>query len=161
MQPVIAVQQLLHIQTAEIILSHCAVLSVVNYFAGTDSISSFQIIGTQTLSRSLLWACQNHRSAVYITGAKPANCAFSQAVIGNYAEKGAVHSQVGQSHGNICLASAVACLKICGQTDLLVIGRCQTQHDFTNRNKLFCACNIRPQRILMFHKIPSFRPENM
>ena len=53
MQPGIAIQQGIQIYIVKIIFCKCTVLPVIGYLTWTDSISGFQIIGSQAMSRCL------------------------------------------------------------------------------------------------------------
>ena len=72
---------------------------------------------------------------MYVIASQHSHRALSQAVVGNYAEERAVHTQVGQSQGDIRFTSSVTGFKIAGHTNLLVVWRGQTKHDLTDGKK--------------------------
>ncbi len=91
---------------------------------------------------------------MYIVAAQHTDCTFAQTVVWNNAEKGAVYTQVCKRKRDVCLASAVTCLKIGGHTDFFVVRRCQAKHDFTDGYEFVCTVAAVKQGIAMFHEIP-------
>ena len=129
-------------------------LAVVDDLGSADAVAGLQIISTQTVRRGLVRLGQDHGGAVHIVGAQPAHSALAQAVVGHYAEEGAVHTQVGQGQCNVGLAAAVTGLKSGCHANLFVVRRSQAQHDLTTGDELLAIGLAAKDRIEMFHKAP-------
>ena len=151
-QPVEPVEQGVQVHGGEVELGQGAVLAVVDDLAGADAVAGLQVIGAQAVGGGLLLGGKDHRRAVHVVGAQPADGAFAQGVVGHHAEEGGIHPQVGQRQGNVGLAAAVAGFKAGGHADLLVIGRGQAQHDFADGDEFLRALLALQDRIEMFHK---------
>ena len=83
---------------------------------------------------------------VNVIAPKHANRTFAKTVIRNNGEKCTVNTQIRQGKSNIRFASTITCLKICSNTDFIVVWRSQAEHDLTNGYK-FVAAGIVQQRI--------------
>ena len=153
-QPVVAVQQSVQIDLGEVILGNGTVLAVINDLGSADAVASLQIISTQPVGGGLVGLGQDHGSAMHIVGAQPAHRALAQAVVGHYAEEGAVHTQVGQGQCNVGLAAAVAGFKAGCHADLFVVRRGQTEHDLAAGDKFLAVGLAAEDGIVVFHNAP-------
>ena len=153
-QPVKTIQQLIQVHLGKVILGNGAMLAVIRHFGGADAIAGLQVIGTQAVAGGLGLGGQDHGGAVYVVGAQPAHGAFAQAVVGHYAEEGAVHPQVCQRQRNVGFAAAIAGLEIGGHADLFIVRRGQTEHDLATGDKLLAGGLVAQDRVKMFHNAP-------
>ncbi len=150
-QPVEAIQKLSQVHAGEIILRDRAVLAVIDDLGGADPVAGLQIIGPQPVGRRLGRRREDHRRAVHVIGAQPADRALAQTVVGYDSEKGAVHAQIGKGQRDVRLAPAVAGFKARGHADLLIVGRGQAQHDLADRDEFGGLPVPCQQRIVVFH----------
>ena len=153
-QPVKAVQQGIQVHVGVVVLGKGAVFAVIGDLAGPDAVTGFQVIGAQAMGGGLLGGGENHGGAVHVVGAQPPHRAFAQTVVGHHTEKGAVNAQVGQCQRNVGLAASVAGLKAGSHADFFVVGRSQTQHDFTDGDE-FLGADTAQQGIVVLHGITS------
>ena len=104
------------------------------------------------MGRRLFRCGQNDRRAVHVIASEHADGTLAQGIIRYDAEERAVDFQVGQCQRDIRFTSAVADFKVGRHTDLVIIRRGQTHHDFTECNKPVAGIAA-DQRIMMFHII--------
>ena len=157
-QPVEAVEQLIEVDLRQVILGQGAVHAVVDDLAGADAVAGFQIIGAKAVAGGLLLGGKDHRRAVDVVAAQPANRAFAQRVVRHNAEKRGIHAEVCQRQRNVGLAAAIAGLEGRGHADLLVVRRGKAQHDLTDGDKFLRAGVAHQDRVAVFHKLPPKKP---
>ena len=150
MQPVEALQQGIQVHPGKIVLGDGAVPAVVGHLAGADAVAGLQIIGAQPVGGGFLGGGQDNGSTVDVVGPEHPHRTFSQGIVGDDGEKGAVHPQIGQRKGDIGLAAAVAGLKAVCHPDFTVVGRGETEHDLPEGNKFLSALPLE-QRVGMYH----------
>ena len=142
MQPVITIQQFIQVDFAEIVFCKGTVFAVISNFARADPIACFQIVGSKPVRGCFLRGTENHGCAVYIIAPEHAHGTFSETVIGDNAEKSAVHAEIGECQCNIGLTSAIAGFKSGGNADFVIVWRGQAKHDLADGKKFFCIRTV-------------------
>ena len=150
-QPVEAVKQLIQIDLGQVVLGQGAVHTVIDDLAGADAVAGLKVIGAQAVAGGFFLGGEDHRRAVDVIAAEPADGAFAQGVVGHNAEEGGIHAEVRQSQRNVCLAAAVTGLESGSHADLFIVRRGQAQHHFADSDKLLRAAVAHQDRIAVFH----------
>ena len=86
-------------------------------------------------------AAADDHGSIHAEFAQSVDCRLSDLVCGQFGNERGVNAVVGKRYRDVCFRAAEGCLIILGLYEPHIVLRCQTQHEFSERNDFFHLFN--------------------